>query len=252
MNLNINLGNIGDYYSSSSEEEEEEGYETDYSIGVKEINYREGIPGVRLPNIVKKPIEPTNPAPYGYLSIQDRINSRNGKIDPKQFNLHLREMVNQGWMELTDINEAERYIIPGMRIRYITKDKHFRTGGWVVLFKEEDDDKGIVKKYIVYKAHNNVTFSLQYEDIDRLFFIHGNKKRKDKKEVDKKVDEEGIKIMQPRYKKPIYDSDYPVYLNDKNGNKVGIYYADSKYKRKRFMESEKFKSAQKYGWSFHE
>lgn len=262
MNLNINLDNIGDYYSDSDNESEENNESDNYENESNSYNEGKGVPGVRLPNEMRFPDKPTNQAPTGYLTIQNRINSRNGKIDPKEFNSHLREMVKQGWLEINDLNDAEKFIVPGMRIRYITKDGYFRTGGWVVLFREDTDETGKLYKWLVYKGHNNVTFSLQYGgdsdsdgDVHRLFFIQGNAKRKvsvENKIPVQKIDSDGIKIYKPNYKYPEYQSDHPVYLNDKNGEKVVVYYADSNSKKNRFMKSMKYKSSQKYGWSFFE
>ena len=50
--------------------------------------------------------------------------------------------------------------------------------------------------------------------------------------------------------RPCGTSDYPVYLIDSNGNKQVVYFGIDRYKQRRFQESQKFKQAKEYGWSW--
>jgi HD superfamily phosphohydrolase len=77
--------------------------------------------------------------------------------------------------------------------------------------------------------------------------------KREKKEKESKR-EKTIKIVDKRvkYKRPGKETNFPVYLKNKNGEEVVVYYATNNSKIERFKKSEKYKRALKIGWVFED
>lgn len=52
------------------------------------------------------------------------------------------------------------------------------------------------------------------------------------------------------YKRPIYVTTFPVYITDKNGNNIVVYYAPKKHSKDRHILTPKYKNAVEYGFMF--
>ena len=168
----------------------------------------------------------------------------------------------EGWFEL-GLDET-MVISPGDRIRYITNanppdpnsglrmkenDNYdeaftesprnkFRTGGWVISVNTDED---LDRPYILYRPHvaSLGPQSIQFDYIYRLFYLP--------------MGAEGTVCRKPvKYPIPQNRTNYPVCLNDPEGNAVTVYYGRDESKRRQFMNTQKFKRATKYGWNFIE
>ena len=189
------------------------------------------------------------PAPTGYYSIQQHINSNKGRtINKPRLNEYLTKLKKKGWKQIPvdDIYSLQK----GNRVAYITVDNKWRSGGFLVEIKDssskydavkdkviEDRSKNAeYKPYILYKAFNGSIFSLQAEDIQELW----TRPKKVKEERDSRA----------KFKVPYEESSYAVILEDDDGEDVIVYYARDDYVRKRFMKTKKFERAENYGWVF--
>jgi hypothetical protein len=193
----------------------------------------------------------------GYGNIQVAVNTGpGGTINPEMLKLVTDYQETEGWFEIA-IDEII-LINPGDRVRYTTNDnppdpnsperlvendkyptifaeaprRKFRTGGWCISVHPGE-------RYILYKPHvvGSCPQSIQYDYIDRLFYLpKGGEASKGRKPV--------------KYKHPTNVTPYPVCMLDENGESVTVYYGRDSYAQRHFMETEKYKSALKYGWSF--
>lgn len=194
----------------------------------------------------------------GYPNIQVAVNTGpGGKINQEMLDMVVEYQKKEGWFELT-LDEII-LINPGDRIRYTTNDnspdpksslrvaendkyptafleaprRKFRTGGWCISIHPEE-------RYILYKPHapGACPQSIQYDFVDRLFYLpRGGEASKGKRKPIK-------------FKRPTNVTNFPVMIEDKNGEQVPVYYGKDNYARRKFMETERFKIAQESGWSF--
>ena len=204
----------------------------------------------------------------GFGNIQEAVNiGPNGTIDKERFDMIYRYMMNvEGWHEIDPNSDAEMTMLePGGRIRYITNDKcplpgkferendrydkpysssssnKFRTGGYLIKYNQLGEID-VDRPYLLYKAHVKSIGpqSIQLEHISRLFFLP--------------KDAAGTKCRKPvKFNIPGDPTNYPVCLrNNIDNDTVTVYYAKDSDRQRRFMNTEKFKRAIKYGWSFKE
>lgn len=178
--------------------------------------------------------------PDTYISWQSKINTaKGGKINKKVLDPYL---VNSGYEE---VNLKDIDMIPtGSRLAYITKDKKWRSAGWLSRVEDsyEDVDGNPFdkpKKYILYKAYNNAAWSIQLEDIYKLYIM----RNKSQDILVKKV---------IYFRKPTKRTNFAVYLNNSKGEDVVIYYAKDNFDKKRFMNTNKYQISKEdpEGWLF--
>jgi hypothetical protein len=163
-----------------------------------------------------------------YRSIQEKVNT-----DPAYETEYMRTLSSKGWRELNSNTDILRYP-PGESFKYrlngdgLSKAKHgtFRSGGFLI--GPPDDSKD----YILYKAYNGLIFPLQLKDV-LIFYI------------------KDVRLKTILFNKPMNITNNPVYLVDKNGNDVAVYYGKKPKDARKFTETLKFKTATKYGnWDF--
>jgi hypothetical protein len=205
----------------------------------------------------------------GYTNVQDYINiGPNKTVDETRLKTMLNFMSKNGWVILKN-NEIEDYDFKARDlIKYVTNDKpedggirnityqntgesdtvvygssanKFRSGGWIIAKDGQviEGDKG--KKYIMYKPHNlsQPPIPIQLENIKELYVFSADQL-------------EELKSTRPvKFNKPGKVTNYPVYLLDKNGEKVVVYYAKDNSKKTKFINTKKFERAQKNGWEFN-
>lgn len=201
----------------------------------------------------------------GFLNVQDYINSEaHGTINESRLNKMLTFMFNNRWEEVPKIDDLFDFDFhPRDLIKYTTNNKpkdggmrnivnlnlnetevvvygssanKFRSGGWLISVNDSDEGG----KYILYKPHNlsQPPISVQFANISRLFVLSNNS-------------QEDVKSKRPvTFKRPGIQTKYPVCMQDNNGNIITVYYGKDESKRRRFMESPKFKRATNNGWIF--
>lgn len=109
------------------------------------------------------------------MSIQNRINSGpKGSFDQSKFDEYFKtEMVPNEYKLMNDWSTIK----PGMAVKYIIKPKYdkftkkdeptrFRSGGHVVSNKT-DEDSG--KRFFVIRGFNGQSFSLQADDLVKMY-----------------------------------------------------------------------------------
>lgn len=180
------------------------------------------------------PFDPPKEGYQNYIGYQKIINSDNGEINEEELEKHIEDITSKGWKEISvDFRNFEL----GDRIRYTTKtpkgEHLFRTGGWVISRDDEYDpsdpkDKG--PKWLVYHAHTHTNWTVQRDDVQRLFYI------------DRETDNKQKKKSKIYFYPPIRDeTSYNVYLTDKDGVKQRVFSARSKNEMDIFMNTDKFK-----------
>lgn len=197
------------------------------------------------------------PEPEGYPNLQKWINTGpGGKYNLDRLNELTNSMNAQGWSlvfcpDWKDTVNAESICMnleKGNRIRYVTnssppsdKTKEvFRTGGWLI---ECDPEGDTGTGYILYRGHNCTIWSVQIDHLKYLWTISRENDEKNKK----------LRIAQKPavFDPPGESTVYPVSLYHEGlGKEVIVYYAKDTYKKKRFMNTDKFKRAQANGWGF--
>lgn len=179
---------------------------------------------------------------YSKVSIQNKINSNNGHIDEDKLTEYKKELIQKGFINISIHDEklVSETIKPGDRIAYRNKENKWRSGGFNIKIYKSNETNNY---YIYYKPFglNGTAVSIQLYDISELWY-------QPKELMKKKEKKAKIEI----YNIPEIETDFPVCLKDKNGNEVVVYYASDKYKKDRFMKTEKFKNAQTIGWKFKE
>lgn len=171
--------------------------------------------------------------PNSYISVQSKVNN-----DENYEKMYILKLAKDGWVALKNVKDI--FLIPkGKPFKYRLNGESmsgapegtFRSGGWLI--GKNLDDPDYSDDYILYKAYNGAIFSLQIKDILEVY-IQSFKK--------------DIQV----FKKPAEVTNYPVYLPDpETGKQVAVYYARDNYRKKRFMESIKYKKALLYGkWSW--
>lgn len=197
-------------------------------------------------------------------TIQGKINSNNGYINEKKLDEYKKTLLAKGYscINPSDINSINKYIYPGDRIAYRTKDNKWRSGGFVIQIYEveQEEDKNKKNYYICFKPFNPRTtgVSVQMNDITELWHIRKDLMRRrtynfdDNSTVNTENTEntENLEEKYIEFKNPTNITNYPVSLPNKNGKEIIVYYAESKSKQERFMNTDKFKNALKYGWRF--
>ncbi len=176
--------------------------------------------------------------PSNYKSIQKYINSNGGHIDSDKLDKYLAKLKSRGFVNITDIYS----ILPGTRFVYITTDYKWRSGGFLISLelsnKSYDTTKlnKEYKPYILYKGFNNAVFSLQVEDIHKIYIKQKTAKQK---------------IIQ--IKEPENITNFPVTAKNSNGDDEIIYYARDEFARNRYMNSKKYKKIveDNHEWEFY-
>jgi hypothetical protein len=93
-----------------------------------------------------------------------------------------------------------------------------------------------------------VNRTLQYEGFTNMYMKERVRKVKVVKEKEKK--ENKIVDNRVKYKRPIEKTNFPVYITNKDGKEVVVFYAENNHKRDRFLKTNKYQKALKYGWVF--
>ena len=186
----------------------------------------------RIPDI--KTIHDPRYDPDTYISIQKRINN-NLNFEK----IYLNKMVEDGWVSLKNITNI--FLYPkGKQFKYrlngdsLSKnpDGTFRSGGFF-LGKNENETSEKKHDYILYKGYNGVIFPLQIKDIKEIYI---------------KIPNKDIST----FKKPVLNTNFPVYLYNKttNNNEI-VYYAKDTSHKNRFINSIKYKKAEATGiWTW--
>jgi hypothetical protein len=175
-------------------------------------------------------------APTGYVSWQSKINIDNGEINQEILDKYLSDY---HYVELQSVSQ----LYPGSRIAYITNQNKWRSGGFFIrseLSEKKADGTPYEDgphMYILYKSFNNAVFSVQVEDIEKLYTRQTNKI------IVKKL---------ITFKKPVKESNFPVKIMNINGNEVVIHYARDNYNRMLFLATKKYTTAKDdpESWSF--
>lgn len=110
-----------------------------------------------------------DPAPEGYVSYQQVINSHNGEINQMELDRHIEEILDKGWYEI-----KPEQVKTNHQVRYTVKKdgkRMFRTGGFVRKVDLED-------RYFAYWAHTNSSWVVQFEDIEQIWVKNRGKKKK--------------------------------------------------------------------------
>ncbi len=197
------------------------------------IIYKEG----RKPYV---PIEQSDNVPEEYVSVQKFINNHNNKIDPKRLNVYLETLIKRNFYKI-ESNKFNIDVKPGTRMCYITNDFKWRSGGWLVDIKRNIDND---KLYILYKGFGGKIISLQVEDVMEFWL-------KDKEPVKKKSKKKNLE------KKSIYDNpglktNFPIIVKDDLGQDVVLVYCRDNDKKRKVLESKKFKNISENGWMFND
>jgi hypothetical protein len=172
----------------------------------------------------QNPIDPV-PDYSQYQSYQKIINSNKGEIDNELLEEHIEEMMASrfNWEEvIVDFNQLQ----PGDRIRYTCytpKGKYkFRTGGWVSAI----DPSG---KWLAYHSHTHTSWSLQKEDVVRLFVVKGKRKKKIETII--------------YFNVPGEITEHNSYLKDSEGILIRVGSFRDNWSKERFENSKKFRKA---------
>lgn len=170
-----------------------------------------------------------------YISIQTKVNS-----DPNFERYYINKIAADGWVALENPQHLLLYT-KGRTFKYRLNgdsmsrapEGTFRSGGYLIGRNMDDPENN--DKYILYKGYNGAIFSLQIKDIMEVYI------KSKKREI-------------PIFKNPDHDNktNFPVYLEDyRTGKNVIVYYAKDEYNRRRFMNSQKYKTALMLNrWSF--
>ncbi len=194
---------------------------------------------------LENPIDPVPGGYAAYRSFQKIINSDNGQINEDLLQDHIDMILNKGWEEIPVSFEL---LIKGNQIRYTTYNKDeetgpkkhlFRTGGWVTAIDEENDPP----EWMAYMSHTKSTWSVQLDDLQRLF-VYRKPKTTTQKEPKTKV--QSIVI----FKQPGDETNFNVHLPDSNGVLQRVYSGKDNYAKDRFKNSKKFQRAKEIGWEF--
>ncbi len=155
-----------------------------------------------------------------YVSLSLQINSNGRSVNEKNLEKLLEIMNKSKWVETKNFDD----IYLGDRFRYIRKDiNRFVTGGWLAI-KEKD--------HVMWRSHNHKLWSLQKNNIKRMWY------KKNANRV--KQEEKKEKIV--KFNKPIEEGKYTVTLDD-----VVIYRTNDKSKYEKFMSTDKYKYAEETG-----
>ena len=201
----------------------------------------------------ENPIDPPPGGYENYLSFQKQINVNNGEIDPDILQDHVEFILNNNWEEIPVSFEL---LIKGDQIRYTTltpEGKHlFRTGGFVTAIDEENDEP----EWMAYMAHTKSTWCLQLEDCQRLFVFRKIVKSKEERKAARKAkaktrkETKSKKVTKVRFKRPVDETNFNVYLFDSDGEEQLVYAARDNHSKRRFENSAKFTRANEIGWEF--
>jgi hypothetical protein len=201
------------------------------------------------PEIPRVPLyEPVREAPEGRKSIQKVINTGpNGTINEARYNKYIEIITAKGFKKIpfSDIYG----VASGTRVAYLTVDKKWRSGGFLVSVHNSNTLYGTDKKldhyklYFAYKGFNKALFHVQEEDVAVLWVKFP---KQDNYDVDTIIGNK-IKLKRPNYNKP---TKFPIQLFDSYGNLVVVKYARDEHDRKRFTESSKYKKIEECGWEF--
>lgn len=168
------------------------------------------------------------------MSKQAEINSnKDGSYSKEKMKELEKEMKEEGWTQLVDYMLLKKELKKGYRIRYIVESggvEKYRSGGWVTYIDKTGE-------WLRYLGHNMVGFSLQLVDVRKLYY----KKRKERKD-------DRIVV----FKKLGKETNFPVYLPDREGKHKVVYYARDNYSLERFMDSQKYERAKINGWKMEE
>jgi hypothetical protein len=175
------------------------------------------------------------------LSIQDSINCNNGKIDINKMNDYIDGLIQTGWNELPLQKKYFNLLKPGMHIKFIHNDK-FRSGGFIS--KAEVGDNGLFYISIVCYGKEE-GFSVQLE----AWINDGSLQHVYFKPLKKKKEQEPDVIL---FKAPTDETNFPVYLKNKNEKEILVYFARDNYDKKKFLNTRKYKKAlETKNWNFY-
>jgi hypothetical protein len=192
-----------------------------------------------VPRLAREGYEDRQPE-EGYVSWQSKINTGpKGTINEKVLE---RYLAKSGYEEV-DPEEIDR-IPSGSRIAYITKSQKWRSAGWLSRVEESETDidgneyEDGPRKYVLYKSYNNACFPVQVDDVE-MFYVMIPKA-------------EIIITKMVEFKRPTRVTNFPIMIENSEGEEVVIAYARDEYNRKKFMATEKYKNASKdpEGWIF--
>jgi hypothetical protein len=171
-----------------------------------------------------------------YVSWQSKINSGPNKTVNQEILDNYLEAYR--YQELDSVSRLS----PGARIAYVTNDYRWRSGGFFIKSEmSETQANGKVYEdgphmFVLYKSFNNAVFSVQIEDIYKLY----SKKPKEEK------------IRRILFKKPTTVTIYPVVLKNSNGEDTVVYYARDSHNQASFKATKKYINAneQPDNWAF--
>lgn len=194
-----------------------------------------------IPRIAREDYENKQPPP-DYVSWQSKINSNDNKTIDDDV---LESYLNESTYEEFDIKNASN-IPSGSRIAYIRKKpRRWCSAGWLSRVEESYEDVDGVpfkkkKKYILYRAYNNSCFSVQIEDISKIYVMMP------------KVREIIVKMIY--FQQPKKRTNFPVIVQNSEGDDVVIYYAKDSFQQEKIENQKKSKKALEDpdGWLFED
>jgi len=164
-----------------------------------------------------------------YVSWQSKINIEPGGTINDEV---LQDYLEDNYEEIRPKNIGK--LGAGSRIAYVTKTNKWRSGGWFIRIEEstEDADGNQFDKpkiYALYKSFNNAVFSIQVEDV-KMFYT---------------------RILKPKviikkmiyFKRPEQITNFPVFLVNREGDEVPVYFARDSAERKKITERTKYQQA---------
>jgi hypothetical protein len=165
-----------------------------------------------------------------YISWQSKINiEENGTINDEILQDYLDD---HNYKEI--IPSKIDKLAPGARIAYITKTNKWRSGGFYIRTEESKEDADgnkfkKAKKYVLYKSFNNSVFPVQVEDVEMFY----TKERKKDIIIKKQI----------VFKRPEKVTNFPVFLTNRDGEEVAVYYARDSNERRAIVQRTKYKEA---------
>jgi hypothetical protein len=194
-----------------------------------------------VPRLAANGYEQRQPDP-SYVSWQSKINTGpKGTINEKVLESYLK---SSGYEEV-DPEDIDR-ISSGARIAYITKTNKWRSAGWLSRVEESETDadgnefEDGPRKYVLYKSYNNACFPVQVDDVE-MFYV-----------MVPKIEPVVAKMIY--FKRPVRVTNFPIMLENSEGEEVIVAYARDSYNQKKFMKTDKYKNAKNdpESWAFED
>jgi len=197
-----------------------------------------------VPRVVEDEHYPAlpRPPPINWSSAQKAIHGNDGYIIPERLEIYIGMLIEKGFVKILPENVHE--IREGDRMAYVRKDRKFRSGGFLIRISDsntkygKDETEDEYKTYLLYRGFNNACFSLQLEDVEEFWVRH------------KKIKEYKPKQKYVIFERPVYYTNFPVYLANDNNEFVLVKYCRDNYSRNRFITTQKFDRAKNDGWRF--